>query len=173
VAGDGFLVVWEEVGFASSVYVRAFDGVAARSELPIFVGSGHVPSPRAVWTGNEYLLLWSPRTRYLGGWSLPAVVGVRIRPDGTVVEGSQVTVGNWEHSGAVIAVAFDGTEVLAAVFHDNAYYLITLDRHGHFLSETLIDYEPGAIAARLGGGFKGSRAQVREKNMAMRSAAGR
>jgi hypothetical protein len=92
---------------------------------------------------------------------------VRIRPDGTVVEGSQVTVGNWEHSGAVIAVAFDGTEVLAAVFHDNAYYLITLDRHGHFLSETLIDYEPGAVAARLGGGFF-----VLRRDLGVRVAAG-
>lgn len=155
-AGDGFLVTWNEaLGYStvSPVKVRTYDPDGRpRQDLAISIANGS--TPRAFWNGSEYVIVYANgMPKYAPALPLPALTAIRVRPDGTVVEDSDSVLASARYRASVLALAWDGTNALVAVTHDSGNHLLLLDRNGALVEDTPVDYTPGAIAARPGGGF--------------------
>ena len=155
-AGDGFLVGWNDQDsvflWVSTVNVRVYgpDGTP-RTAIPLALGYGRQSS--AFWNGSEFVvLIGTPAARLPLPISTSLIRSFRVRRDGTLVD-TETTLIFGKPGSAPIAVAFDGNEALAAAFHSGGYHLLRLDRMGHLLEDTPIDYEPAGVAAKPGGGF--------------------
>jgi hypothetical protein len=155
VAGDGFLVAWQEAhGYTDGpVQVRTYDADGTpRQELPVTIGGGH--TPRAFWNGSEYVVLFGVRMPKYGPWEpIPAVLAVRVRPDGTIVEDSTVTLVMARNSAIVAGVAFDGVNAVAAITYGNTHHQFLLDRDGAVVRDTPGDAPAAAVTLKPGGGF--------------------
>lgn len=154
-AGDGFLVTWAEYySFTSPgpVKLRTYDADGLpRQAMPVTLGGGN--NPRAFWNGSEYVVIWAPTISRFGSVEpLPAIVAVRVRPDGSLVEGSNVTLAESRGPAQVIDVAWDGSRAVTAVQYDGRYRLLLLDGLAAVLDDTIVDYTPSSVALRPGGG---------------------
>jgi hypothetical protein len=156
VAGEGFIVVWQEnYGFAygGSVKLRTYDASRApRQELPLSLGGG--VSPRAFWNGSEYVVVYAVNLPKYGAIEpVPAILAKRVRPDGSVVEDSTATLVMSRASGGVYGIAFDGEHALAVAGTGNGFHELLLDRTGALVPDTPRESLPAAVAVRPGGGF--------------------
>lgn len=156
VAGDGFLVAWQEsFGYTGGgVKIRTYgaDGTP-RQELPVTLGGGL--RPRAFWNGSEYVVLYGvSMSKYGYPEPIPAILAKRVRPDGTFVEDSTVTLAMSRSGSRVHGVAFDGVNAHAAVtLGDGTHHQLLLDRNGGVLRDTPLGFIASAVAVRPGGGF--------------------
>jgi hypothetical protein len=161
VAGDdGFLVAWGEHylpnTYIATVKVRTYDADGTpRQAVPVTVGApGQSMLPHAFWNGSEFVVLYStPASRSGAVHDQPVIFSTRVRPDGSVVEGSQTTLVVSRPGSIVTGLAFDGLHALASVATAQGDRLLKLDREGRLLEELPPGNGPGAIAARPEGGF--------------------
>jgi hypothetical protein len=129
---EGFLVVWEErvfAGYPGPVSFRAYDvdGVprqpAQTSRLSGF-------TPRAVWTGSEYLLVHGGGSRFGHG----SIYSVRIASDGTLLGEPVRIVTDTQTSAYVLDLKWDGLDAWALVQYDGQSHLVQLDASGRMSS---------------------------------------
>lgn len=147
VAGDGFLVAWEERFeelYPAPVMIRAYDadGQPHRSvatAIPLLMGN-----PRVVWTGSEYLLVGAVAIGRFGGTApIPVIVSMRIRPDGTLTEDPPIPLVMGRSTGSVVSLTWDGREVLAYFYVEGQPRLLRLTAQGRIMSD-----ESSAVATR-------------------------
>lgn len=128
---DGFLVAWEERNFASRpgpIALRAYDA----NGVPRQRVQTHVPyhtfTPRAVWTGSEYLLVYANDFRF-SYWGMYAV---RVSADGTLINPPGTSI--VDDYGSVLDLVWDGLYAWALVQDNGGTHLIQLDPQGHAIS---------------------------------------
>lgn len=114
-AGAGSLVVWaHHTEQATAIYatrVSPTAGVLAPAEVPLAEAAypaRYLRSPAAGFDGHNYLVVWTESERY----GAPEVVGVRMTPDGTVLDGARIPI----VTGQTPTVAFDGTNYLVVAW---------------------------------------------------------
>jgi hypothetical protein len=114
-AGSGSLVVWaHHTDQMSGIYatrVSSTGGVLGLAEVPLAEAAypaRYLRSPAAGFDGRNYLVVWTESERF----GPPEVVGVRMTPDGTVLDGARIPI----VTGQTPAVAFDGTNYLVVAW---------------------------------------------------------
>lgn len=142
-AGDGFLVLWGEI--YTGIQARAYDANGTPLQpVAMLVASGH--SVRAVWNGSEYLVVTAVNN------PTPAIEVVRVRRDGTPFDTPPRRHLPSTFRGRVLSVAWNGTRALAVVDVAGARHLLTLDRDGALVDDTVTPDDIVAVAPR-GNGF--------------------
>lgn len=148
--GDGFLVMWEE--WYGSIYrqgtmVRPYDadGVPLR---PVATELSIGTNARAVWTGNEYLVIGSAN---LGRWGVAdvpteTVIVTRVQRDGTPVDAAQRRYLTERRAAGVLSLAWNGTQVLAVISAGDGRHLLRLDAEGNVVSDSVISANIVAVA---------------------------
>lgn len=156
VAGDGFLVVWEEAlwsAYPGGVKARAYDA-DGRPRRAFATSVTHVAhDPRVVWTGTEYLLVGATSMGRFGAtFPLPVVYSMLIAADGTVIEGSQIVLAESRSRARVISLAWDGSVAYAYFEVDGARRLVSLNGRGRVVSldATIGATRPAAVLAAPG-----------------------
>ncbi|MBV8516282.1 MAG: hypothetical protein JO197_02665 [Acidobacteria bacterium] len=155
-AGDGFLVVWEDrvfAGYPGDVHIRAYDDDGApRTPAATVIDSGH--SAHVVWTGSDYLVVYAKWLPPFGSpFPLPLFVAVRVRADGSVVEGSRVVVREGRANGDIVSLVWTGENAMLLTSELDGAGLYSLDASGHPIgdaSASVRTHPPVAIAAAPG-----------------------
>jgi hypothetical protein len=154
-AGDGYLAVWSETHgyYTGEIKLRTWDlDGTPRQFLPASIGFG--TRPHAFWNGEVFVIVYAVSIGRFGSPEpIPAIVAKHIRPDGTLVEGSERTILMARFGGAMHALAWNGTNALIAIWVENNYKLIQLDRDGAPVNETPVGYHVPDIAVKPGGEF--------------------
>jgi hypothetical protein len=162
VAGNGYLVAWSERlwgVYQGLVRVRTYDaGGTPRQVVPIVLHGAH--SPFAFWNGAEYVIVRGMTFSKFGSpVAAPAIIASRLRPDGTEVESSEVTLAQSRQTPSIVGIAWNGTRAMLVAGYsgaDNsafAWHLLELDRGGTLLTDTAVDYQPSAVTVRPDGTF--------------------
>ena len=161
-AGDGYLVAWSERlwgVYAVSVRVRTFerDGTP-RQTLPVSLRGSH--SPRAFWNGVEFVVVRGMSFPKFGtSLAAPAIIASRVRPDGTEVEGSVVTLAMSRTTASIVGLAWNGDKAMVVAGFSSgeansfAWHLLELDRDGKLVKDSPLDYQPSAITTMPDGSF--------------------
>ncbi|HEX8169709.1 MAG TPA: hypothetical protein VF824_04120 [Thermoanaerobaculia bacterium] len=136
-AGDGFLVAWSEsyIYYSSGVMIRTYDDDGTpRQPVSTVVASGR--TPRAVWTGTDYLLVYAA---FIGRFGtpepVPAILAVRVRPDATIVEGSRVVLAEGRSAGGVLDVVWTGQRAMVHFQLEGRRRLLALDAAGRVIED--------------------------------------
>jgi hypothetical protein len=117
---DSFLVMWNEWNqyyvWHIGTYPAAFrvfrsDGTP---RLPVETSLGSGNDPTAIWNGEDFFVITSLGTVYGFITKVPVVWGMRVDPDGRIIEGSKVPLSSSQSSGQVLGVAWNGERYLAA-----------------------------------------------------------
>lgn len=111
------LAAWEERSMAAwpntaETVIRTFshDGQPLQ---PTFLSLGGYYAPRVVWNGSDYFVVLSDYISRFGSIApIPAIDAVRVRENGTVVEGSHVTIAKNTSTINTVGVAWNGNEYL-------------------------------------------------------------
>ncbi len=147
-AGDeGFLVLWEQrwfAGYPAPLAFRAYDasGAARQPEEDTLLLFGH--TPRAVWTGNDYLVVYATGSRFGYGY----VYALRIAADGTVRDQQPGTVlVDDVNSATVLDLVWDGRSAWALLQADATQQLVELDALARVVGSRTVS-GASAIAAR-------------------------
>lgn len=157
VAGDGFLVLWQERDpiYPGPIMARAYDA----DGMPLQAAAVDIRAgafwPTAVWTGTEYLVVSGVGYGKLGTSSYPvgSVAVTRLRRDATPVDVASQTYLYSRFPSAVLSLAWNGTHALAVVgTADGVRHLLLLDREGRVVSDTVASADIVAAAAD-GDGF--------------------
>jgi hypothetical protein len=110
-AGASSLVVWaHHTDQMSGIYatrVSSTGGVLGPAELPLAEASyplRYLNSPAVGFDGRNYFVVWTESEPFVSR----TVVGVRVTPDGTILDAPRIPIVSGESS----AIAFDGTNYL-------------------------------------------------------------
>lgn len=161
VAGDGFLVVWEEarvggiVPFPTAVMVRAYDA-DGRPRRPVATAIPFIVSdPHVVWTGSEYLVAGATTISRIGTAApIPVLLAFRLDVNGSVIEASQVTLVEARSQAAMVSLAWDGQKGLAYLEADGQRRLLELNAQGRIIGSNTStnSVAPIALVAAPGAG---------------------
>lgn len=119
--------MWEQrwfPGYPAPMAFRAYDrgGVARQPEQGVSLFYGH--TPRAVWTGSDYLVVYATGTRF--GYAY--VYALRISADGTIRDQQPGTVlVDDAYSAAVLDLVWDGDSAWALLQVEAKQQLVQLD----------------------------------------------
>jgi len=155
-AGDGFLLVWAERimngVYPGSIALRTYDDDGTpRQELPVRLGNGL--TPHAFWNGSEYVLVFAhPFSRFGSSFLIPSISTARVRPDGTVLDGTNI-VARARYGAGIAGIAWNGSEAAVLASNDGQQSLLRLDRYGNLIDDTPLDAEASDVAARPDGTF--------------------
>lgn len=143
VSGDGFLVLWEQrygPGYPEAAAVRAYDAHGVPRGLGATNLVVSVYSPRAVWTGTDYMIVAGPTFGRWGASTIPypSIVVERVRPDGTRIDVPPQQHLPATRPSSVLSLAWNGTHALAVVAGgDSQRHLLLLDGEGQLVSDTV------------------------------------
>jgi hypothetical protein len=132
--GEGFLVAWEEqiyAGFPLALAFRTYDanGTPQQPEASTLAGDGH--KPRAVWTGDSYLLVYATGTR----WGHANVYALRISASGALLDPTPGTKLIEEtYAASVLDFVWDGQSAWALLQEGAAQRIVQLDAQAQLVS---------------------------------------
>ena len=126
---QGFLVAWEEriyAGYPGPISFRAYDANGEPRQPSQMSLAYYGFTPRAVWTGSEYLLVFGSGSRFGHG----SVYTVRIAADGTVLSDPLRIITDTVTSTYMLDLVWDGLYAWALAQYDFQSHLIQLDANG-------------------------------------------
>ncbi|HYR27101.1 MAG TPA: hypothetical protein VEU30_01460 [Thermoanaerobaculia bacterium] len=155
-SGDGFLVTWAERImhgiYPGAIALRTYDDDGTpRQEVPVRLGNGF--NPHAYWNGSEYVLVYANVfSRFGSSLPLPAIVTLRVRPDGAVLDGT-TAVASARYGAGIRGIAWNGSEAVVLASLDGGQSLLRLDRYGNLVENTTLVAAATDVAARPDGSF--------------------
>lgn len=102
----GYLVTWDQVGNSSDIFANLVPASAGPADTKGILVSGapnEQVSPAAAWDGTNYLVAWSDDRAGAD------IYASRVRPDGTILDGTGFAVSTADNSQVRPKVAWNGT----------------------------------------------------------------